>query len=121
RFARSRGVLVINDEAHHVWDETGHARFEEKARERKELGSTDDSASEMAWIRSIRRLNGNDSAPGRVALQVDLSATLFEETGADKKPGKSGRGVTTFKPADRLRHTAVQYGRPDAIRAGIEH
>ncbi len=118
RFARSRGLLVLNDEAHNVGDEPGHARFEEKARERAALGG-DDESIERAWIRSIRRLNGSDAAAGRVTLQVDMSATLFEEAGADKKPARGGRSVTTFKPADRFRHTAVHYGLPDAIRDGI--
>jgi len=118
RFARSRGLLVLNDEAHNVGDEPGHARFEEKAREKAVLDG-DDETAQRAWIRSIRRLNGSDSAAGRVTLQVDMSATLFEEVGADKKPGKGGRPVTTFKPPDRFRHTAVHYGLPDAIRDGI--
>jgi type III restriction enzyme len=49
-------------------------------------------------------------------LQVDLSATLFEEAGADK----SRRAARTeFKPADLFRHTAVRYGLADAIRDGI--
>jgi len=30
RFAHSDGILVLNDEAHHVWDEPGHAAFEER-------------------------------------------------------------------------------------------
>jgi hypothetical protein len=83
RFARSKGVLVLNDEAHHVWDEPGHAAFEEKAKQK--AGATpesEDEAEAMAWIRSIRKLNGSETAPGRVGLQVDLSATLFQETGS---------------------------------------
>src|SRR5262249_16941842 len=38
RFARSRALIVINDEAHHVWDEPGHARFEQKAKEKAKIG-----------------------------------------------------------------------------------
>ncbi|HEY3353162.1 MAG TPA: hypothetical protein VGQ83_07950 [Polyangia bacterium] len=117
RFTRSRGLLVLNDEAHHVWDESGHARFEEKAKQRQKLNRSDE-ATDMAWIRSVRRLNGSDTAAGRVALQVDMSATLFEETGATQKPGKKGK-VTEFKPADLFRHTVVHYGLAEAIRDGI--
>lgn len=124
RFARSRGLLVLNDEAHHVWDETGHARFEQKARDRAKLagGVGEEEARAMAWIRSIRRLNGQGEgeAPGRVALQVDLSATLFEETGSasNTKAGK-GKAGKEFRPADLFRHTAVYYPLADAIRDGI--
>src|SRR5205807_5338541 len=75
RFSRSRGLLVLNDEAHHVWDEPGHAQFEEKARQRAAGGSEEEQQA-MAWIRSIRKLNGKDDTPGRVGLQADLSATL---------------------------------------------
>lgn len=116
RFARSRGLLVMNDEAHHVWDESGHARFEERAKE-KSLSSKGDARAEMAWIRSIRRLHG-DRLNGRVALQVDMSATLFEETGAEKTT-RAGKTTTEFKPADLFRHTVVTYGLADAIRDGI--
>jgi len=118
RFANSRGLLVINDEAHHVWDETGHARFERKAREKAALKG-EDEPSEMAWIRSIRRLHGGEVGTGRVALQVDLSATLFEETGAVKKPAKGGRQATEFRPRDLFRHTALVYDLSEAIKDGI--
>ncbi len=37
RFSRSRGLLVLNDEAHHVWDETGHAKFEQRAKDKAKL------------------------------------------------------------------------------------
>ncbi len=110
RLTKSRGLLVINDEAHHVKDEPEHARFEEKARGNKA------EEEEMAWIRCIRRLNGGGATAGRVALQCDLSATLFEETGAaTSKAGKK----TEFKPADLFRHTAVHYGLAEAIKDGI--
>jgi type III restriction enzyme len=118
RFARSRGLLVLNDEAHHVWDETGHARFEQKAKDRAKLAG-DDEETEMAWIRSIRRLNGSDTAPGRVALQVDLSATLFEEAGAMQKAGKGRGAKTEFKQAELFRHAVVHYGLAEAIKDGI--
>jgi type III restriction enzyme len=118
RFSRSRGLLVLNDEAHHVWDETGQAKFEQKAKERALVTKDDEAAKDMAWIRSIRRLNGDKQAPGRVALQVDRSATLFEEAGAatTKVGKKSGK---EFKPADLFRHTCVYYPLADAIRDGI--
>lgn len=116
RFARSRGLLVLNDEAHHVWDEPGHARFEDRAREKAAAGKND-ASNEMAWIRSIRRLHG-DRPNGRVGLQVDMSATLFEEAGAEKST-KGGKSSTDFKPTDLFRHTVVSYRLVDAIRDGI--
>ena len=111
RFANSRGILVLNDEAHHVWDETGHARYEQKAKDKAQLAGDDDTQTAMAWIRSIRRLNADD---GRVALQADLSATLFEEKGARQRGG-----ATEFRSADLFRHAAVHYGLAEAIKDGI--
>ena len=118
RFGDSRGLLVINDEAHHVWDETGHAKFERKAKE-KAANTGDKEQAEMAWIRSIRRLHGSEVGAGRVSLQVDLSATLFEETGAVKKPFKGGKPSTEFRPRDLFRHTALVYDLAEAIKDGI--
>ena len=120
RFDRSKGILVMNDEAHHVWDESGHAAFEEKARQNAE--TSEDEAEAMAWIRSIRQLNGTDGAPGRVGLQVDLSATLFEETGTTtqtKKKTKKGQADVQFKENELFRHTVVTYDLAEAIRDGI--
>jgi hypothetical protein len=120
RFARSRGVLVLNDEAHHVWDEPGHAVFEEKARQK--VDASDEEAEAMAWIRSIRTLNGSDNSPGRVGLQVDLSATLFQETGTTtqaKKKTKKGQPEVRFKENELFRHTVVTYDLAEAIRDGI--
>lgn len=120
RFAKSRGLLILNDEAHHVWDEPGHASFEEKARQR--ALATEEEAEAMAWIRSIRKLNGHENAPGRVALQVDLSATLFQETGTTtqtKKRTKQGHGDVRFKETELFRHTVVTYDLAEAIRDGI--
>jgi hypothetical protein len=111
RFARSKGLLVINDEAHHVWDETGHAKVEQRAKEKAELEGDPEAETAMAWIRSIRHLNGDN---GRVALQVDLSATLFEEQGSKQKGAK-----TEFRQVDLFRHTAVAYGLAEAIADGI--
>jgi hypothetical protein len=113
RFSKSRGLLIINDEAHHVWDETGHAKFEQKAKERAKLSGEDEQTA-MAWIRCIRALNGSSDHSGNVAIQADLSATLFEEQGARQKKGK-----TEFKQADLFRHTSVHYGLAEAIRDGI--
>jgi len=116
RFSDSQGLLVLNDEAHHVWDETGHAQFEQAARAR----AGEDEAVARGWIRSIRRLNGSADHAGRVALQVDLSATLFEETGAVRRPGKrAGREKVEFREANLFRHTAVHYGLAEAIVDGI--
>ncbi len=112
-FSASRGLLVLNDEAHHVWDETGHAKFEQKAKEKAKL-SNSDGRTAMAWIRSIRQINGSESKEGKVALQVDLSATLFEEQGAVQKKRK-----TVFRQADLFRHTTVTYGLPEAITDAI--
>jgi len=112
RFSKSRGLLVLNDEAHHVWDEPGHAKFEQKAKEKAAL--TGEGAEAMAWIRSIRKLNGREDHPGRMAIQVDLSATLFEEQGSTAKGTK-----TQFKQAELFRHTSVHYGLAEAIGDGI--
>ena len=120
RFARSKGILVLNDEAHHVWDESGHATFEDKARQK--AAATDEEAEAMAWIRSIRKLNGSENAPGRVGLQVDLSATLFQETGTTtqtKKKTKKGLPEVRFKENELFRHTVVTYDLAEAIRDGI--
>ena len=114
RFSRSRGLLVLNDEAHHVWDETGHAKFEQKAKDKAKVAGDADAETAMAWIRCIRRLNGDEKVEGRVALQADLSATLFEEQGAKQKGGK-----TEFKQTDPFRHTAVYYPLTEAITDGI--
>lgn len=115
RFRRSSGLLVINDEAHHVWDEPGHLEFERK---QKNQDGPDADAS-MAWIRSIRKLNAATPSGGRVALQVDLSATLYQETGATKTKARKGEEKVSFKARDWFRHTAVHYGLADAIRDGI--
>ncbi len=120
RFSRSTGLLVLNDEAHHVWDEPGHAAFEEKARQK--AAATEEEAEAMAWIRSIRTLNGSENAPGRVALQVDLSATLFQETGTTtqaKQKTKKGQPEVRFKENELFRHTVVTYNLAEAIRDGI--
>lgn len=118
RFNRSKGLLVLNDEAHHVWDETGHSKFEQKAEDLAKLAGEDAKAA-MAWIRCLRRLNGDQAGGGRLALQVDLSATLFEEQGSQKKGSKGKGQKTEFKPADLFRHATVHYGLAEAIKDGI--
>jgi type III restriction enzyme len=117
RFAESKGLFVLNDEAHHVWDEPGHARFEERAKAKARATSSDEAKAAMAWIRAIRRLNGSNEKAGRVGLQVDLSATLFEETGTTKQSKKPT--VAQFKENELFRHTAVKYDLESAIRDGI--
>jgi type III restriction enzyme len=64
RFARSHGLLVLNDEAHHVGDEPAHAQFEQRARDRAKLTPDDPepTVEAMAWIRSLRALNGSATA-----------------------------------------------------------
>src|SRR5207302_1928774 len=100
-------------------DETGHAQFEQKARDKAKPGA-DDADTAMAWIRCLRNLNGSRDAPGRVALQVDLSATLFQEQGAKKTAAKAaGYESVEFRSVDLFRHTVVRYGLADAIRDGI--
>lgn len=100
RFVHSRGLLVINDEAHRVGDEPQHIRFETK-------GNAKGEKVEMAWVRALRLLNGGGYAQGRLGLQIDLSATLFEEQGVESK-------VKTL-----FRHTAVQYPLVEAKADGI--
>jgi type III restriction enzyme len=121
RFAKSKGILVLNDEAHHVWDEPGHAAFEEKAKQ-KSSATEEEEAEAMAWIRSIRKLNGSEHVPGCVRLQIDLSATLFQETGTTtqaKKKTRKGVPEVHFKENELFRHTVVTYDLAEAIRDGI--
>jgi type III restriction enzyme len=110
RLKGSKGMLVINDEAHHVWDEPGHIRYE--TQKKKQPG--EDATTAMAWIRALRHLNGPTGMTSRLALQVDLSATLFEETG--KAAAGSGAKVEA-KPL--FRHTAVRYDLKQAIEDQI--
>ncbi len=122
RFVRSSGLLVLNDEAHHVGDEPAHAQFEQRARDKAKVTADpdaeieDDAAKAMAWIRSLRKLHGSTTTGGRIGLQVDLSATLYAEAGAARKQGE---GTAAFKPFDLFRHTVVRYDLKDAIPDGI--
>lgn len=119
RFDESRGLLVINDEAHHVGDEPAHTAFEQKARQQAKQKGAEIEA--MAWIRSLRKVHGTGTRGGRLMLQVDLSATLFEEQGLANKTGKKkGKSDGRTVLAQRLfRHTAVRYDLAHAIRDGI--
>lgn len=94
RFAKSKGILILKDEAHHVWDEPGHIAFEEKAKQK--ATTTEEEAEAMAWISAIRKLNRSENAPGCVGLQIDLLATLFQETGTTtqtKQKTRKGQGL----------------------------
>ena len=121
RFAYARGVTVINDEAHHVWDEPGHQWFEERAKKNPGEKITEDETAAMAWIASLRRLHGTQSVTGRLGLQVDLSATLFEEQGAARKSTKTvgGRDDLKFRPTGLFRHTAVSYELREAVQQAV--
>ena len=101
-FTHSRGLLVINDEAHRVGDEPAHRKAELQAESRQD-GS---DGPGTAWIRALRALHGG-AGEGRLGLQVDLSATLFEEAGLE----------VTKKTL--FRHLAVQYPLVEAKRDGI--
>lgn len=118
RFSRSEGLFVLNDEAHHVGDEPAHTQFEQRARDKAKLTPEDKEPAieSMAWIRSLRRLNGSPEVSGRLALQVDLSATLYAEAGKQASAKGDAGG---FKPFDLFRHTAVRYDLKDAIPDGI--
>lgn len=101
-FTSSHGLLVINDEAHRVGDEPAHRKQQLKADSKQENAF----GAGTAWIRALRRLNGGDEA-GRLSLQIDLSATLFEEEGLE----------STHKTL--FRHTAIQYPLAEAKTDGI--
>ena len=112
RFRRSRGVFVLNDEAHHVGDEPAHEEYEARAAA-ADAKLDDDAETSMAWIGALRRLNGAKGDNGRIGLQVDLSATLFAERGGMRKGAKraSAKGkeaAAPVKPA-LFRHTAMRY------------
>lgn len=108
RFRRGPGLLVLNDEAHHVGDEPEHQKFERAAQNRKVAGI--DTAEEMAWIRSLRALNERAG----LGLQVDLSATLYEEEGGARKASTKKSGAPS-----PFRHTVVDYPLREAIQDGV--
>jgi type III restriction enzyme len=114
-FKDSRNVLVINDEAHHVHDEEKHKEYEKKIKNKKEIGAVEKKATEeLGWIRSIRNID----ALCKVGLQVDLSATLFEEKGSHKKREKDKEEIR-FRWMDLFKHTVDLYTLGEAKKDGI--
>ena len=108
-------MLVINDEAHHVHDEDKHKEYEKKTKNQKESGAKDKEASdELGWIRSIRNMD----ALCKVGLQVDLSATLFEEKGSHKTKSKNKEEIR-FRWMDLFKHTVDLYSLGEAKKDGI--
>ena len=89
RTAQSQ-VIVFNDEAHHVHDEAVHYG--------NKLERDDATGDAIAWNRVLTAIHQN----GGLALQCDLSATLFEES-----------NKTWF------RHTVYDFPLEAAIRGGI--
>ncbi|MDP9359609.1 MAG: DEAD/DEAH box helicase family protein [Chloroflexota bacterium] len=84
-------LTVFNDEAHHVHDERTHYP----------MGARNLDADEqegIAWHRVLRDIHGR----GGLAVQVDLSATLYEE--ASKEP---------------FRHAVYDYPLTQAITDGV--
>ena len=113
-FKNSHGLLALNDEGHHVHDENKHKEYEKKAKNEKEIGAKDKKAAEeLGWIRAIRNLDKMCS----VGLQVDLSATLFEEKGSLKK-GKDKEEIR-FRWMDLFKHTVDLYSLGEAKKDGI--
>jgi len=114
-FRESKNVLVINDEAHHVHDEDKHKEYEKKIKNKKEIGIAEKQvAEELGWIRSIRNLDNLS----KVGLQVDLSATLFEEKGSHKTK-KTDKEEIRFRWMDLFRHTVDLYSLGEAKKDGI--
>lgn len=105
RLRPGAGVLVINDEAHHVKDEPDHRRFEEEAAARKQAKL--DTADALQWIGALRALHDRAG----LGLQVDLSATLYTEEGSASK--RKGR------PPRLFRHAVMNYPLSEAIRDGV--
>ncbi|WP_295588111.1 DEAD/DEAH box helicase [uncultured Lamprocystis sp.] len=110
RLRRGAGLLVINDEAHHVGDEPAHQRYEKTAANRRAVGLGGADNDAMAWVRSLRALHQRAG----LGLQVDLSATLYEEEGGASK-AKSTK-AKTLRP---FRHTVIDYPLREAIADGV--
>ncbi|MDP2315087.1 MAG: DEAD/DEAH box helicase family protein [Pseudomonadota bacterium] len=108
RFRKGPGLLVLNDEAHHVGDELAHQRFEQAATNKRAAGI--ETTEEMLWIRSLRGLNERAG----LGLQVDLSATLYEEEGGARTA--KAKQAPTPRP---FRHTIVDYPLREAIADGV--
>jgi len=114
-FKKSENVLVINDEAHHVHDEDKHKEYEKKAKNQKELGAVGKyAAEELGWIRSIRNID----KLSKVGLQIDLSATLFEEKGSNKTKKKDKEEIR-FRWMDLFKHAVDLYSLGEAKKDGI--
>ena len=114
-FKNSSNILLINDEAHHVHDEDKHKEYEKKTKNLKEIGAKEkQAAEELGWIRSIRNLD----KLCEVGLQVDLSATLFEEKGSHKTK-KNDKEEIRYRWMDLFKHTVDLYSLGDAKRDGI--
>lgn len=114
-FKNSANLLVINDEAHHVHDEDKHKEYEKKVKNQKEIGAADKKAvEELGWIRSIRNLDNSCE----IGLQVDLSATLFEEKGSHKTR-KNDKEEIRFRWMDLFKHTVDLYSLGEAKKDGI--
>lgn len=114
-FRDSANVLVINDEAHHVHDEEKHKEYEKKAKNQKEIGAKEkESSDELGWIRSIRNIDDLY----KVGLQIDLSATLFEEKGSHKTKKKDKEEIR-FRWMDLFKHTVDLYSLGEAKKDGI--
>jgi type III restriction enzyme len=115
RLRRGPGLLVLNDEAHHCGDEPAHRAHEELARRKAAGAAGDGGREEMAWIRTLRRLHERVG----VGLQVDLSATLYEEPASrsPKATRKTPRDAPP-PPAPYL-HTVVDYTLREAIGDGV--
>jgi len=114
-FRNSKNVLIINDEAHHVHDEDKHKEYEKKIKNQKDIGAKEKNvAEELGWIRSIRNINNLC----KVALQVDLSATLFEEKGSHRGSKKDKEEIR-FRWMDLFKHTVGLYSLGEAKKDGI--
>jgi type III restriction enzyme len=86
-------MLVFNDEAHHVHDEAIHYASKSTAAIKDE-----DAREGIAWNRVLTGIHTRHG----LSLQLDLSATLFEET-----------------TRQWFRHTVYDYPLQEAIRDGI--
>lgn len=114
-FKNSSNVLVINDEAHHVHDEEKHKEYEQQIRNQKEIGAKGKNvAEELGWIRSIRNID----KLCKVSLQVDLSATLFEEKGSHRGTKKDKEEIR-FRWMDLFKHAVDLYSLGEAKKDGI--
>lgn len=114
-FKLSRNLLVTNDEAHHVHDEEKHKEYEARIKKEKESDPAKEKTSEeLGWIRSLRLLDNTVN----LGLQVDFSATLFEEKGSHKLK-KGDKEEIRFRWMDLFKHTVDLYSLGEAKQDGI--